>query len=49
MGEHELGSGKRSYLIPEHSCKEIRVNLGIRDIFTVEMNLSQNIPRERIF
>lgn len=33
-------------MIPGHSCKEIRVNLGIRDIFTVEMNLSQNIPGE---
>ena len=42
--EHILG--ERNYLISAHSCKEIRENLGERNVFRVNMNLCQNIPNE---
>ena len=48
MGDNEIGSGLRNYLIPGHSCKEIRADLGMRDVFALGMNLSQNLPGENI-
>ena len=48
MGDNEMGSGVRNYLIPGHSCKEIRADLGIRDVFALEMNLCQNLPGENV-
>lgn len=47
MGDNEHGSGLRNYLIPGHTCKEIRADLGTRNMFALEMNLSQNLPGER--
>lgn len=44
MGDNESGSGLRNYLIPGHSCKEIRADLGMRDVFALGMNHSQNLP-----
>lgn len=48
MGDNEMGSGRRSYLIPGHSCKEIRADLGTLEAFSLEMSLSQNLPGERL-
>ena len=47
MGDNEHGSGLRNYLIPGHTCKEIRADLGTRNMFALEMNLSQNLPGVR--
>ncbi len=47
MGDNEHGSGLRNYLIPGHTCKEIRADLGTRNMFALEMNLCQNLPGER--
>ena len=49
MGDNEMGSGRRSYLIPGHSCKEIRADLGTLEAFSLEMSLSQNLPGERLW
>ncbi|MCQ4872644.1 golvesin C-terminal-like domain-containing protein [Butyricimonas paravirosa] len=46
MGDGEYGSGKRSFLIPPHGCKEIRNKLDDPEYFFIEMNLCQNIPGE---
>lgn len=48
MGKNEFGVGKRSYLIPPRSCKEIRNKLDNPEYFCVEMNLCRNIPGENI-